>query len=146
MALVKCKTGWKPKQKSTLHEALIMSQLHVNPYQKLPAEKGEPAIFMLDGNGMILDCSDSAEDLFEYGRTQLIGQPVHRLLPKLSTITLLEDGKLNPQLAFLCRCGHRFLTKGLHGNFSSELIFVILTYGGMNHLRLIMHPYAIAGF
>jgi hypothetical protein len=110
------------------------------------AKRREPAELTLDERGMILECTDSAEDLFEYGRTQLVGQPVHRLLPKLSAIKLVEDGKINPQLGFLCRCGHRFLTKGQYGTFSSELFIVILTYGGMTHLRLIMHPYAIAGF
>jgi PAS domain-containing protein len=123
-----------------------MSSLHVNSYQKLPAERCEPAELTLNERGMILDCTDSAEDLFEYSRTQLIRQPISGLLPQLSAIKLLEDGKLNQQLGFLCRCGHRFLTKGRYGSFSSELIFVILTYEGMTHLRLIMHPYAIAGF
>ncbi|MEO6974340.1 MAG: PAS domain-containing protein [Gallionella sp.] len=123
-----------------------MGSLHVNAHLELPAERFGPTELTLDELGMILDCSDSAEDLLEYVRIQLIGQPVSRLLPKLSAIRLLEDGKLNPQLRYLCRCGHRFLTKGRYGSFSSELIFVILTYGGITHLRLIMHPYAIAGF
>lgn len=117
----------------------------MNSYQKLPAERCEPAELALDERGMILDCTDSAEDLFGCNRSQLIRKHVSRLLPQLSAIKLLENGILNSQLGFLCRCGHRFLTKGHLGSFSSELFFVILTYGGITHLRLIMHPYVIAG-
>jgi hypothetical protein len=75
-----------------------MGSLHANSYQKLSAERCGPTELTLNESGMILDCSDSAEYLLEYVRIQLIGQPVSRLLPKLSAITLLEDGKLKATL------------------------------------------------
>lgn len=123
-----------------------MSSLHVYSNQKLSTERSRPAELTLDENGMILDCSDSAEGLFKYSRNELIEQPVSKLLPQLSEIKLVKDGKPNPQLGFLCRCGHRFLTRGQYGTFSSELNFVFLAYGGMSILRLIVHPYGNAGF
>ncbi len=105
----------------------------------------EPAALTLDEQGMILDCSESGEELFGYSRLELLQQHVSTLLPQLSGIDLFRDGEPNALLAFLCRIGHLFQVQCCEGvTFHSELTFVHLNHAGKSILRLIAHPFRSA--
>jgi PAS domain S-box-containing protein len=102
----------------------------------------EPAALMLDERGLICDCSDSSEELFGYSRQELIWQHVSKLLPQLSDVELVQDGRLNPRISFLCHCGRLFRAQNRQGNvFSSELKFVSTDHAGKQILRLLVQPY-----
>ncbi len=103
----------------------------------------EPAALTLDEHGMILDCSDSGEELFGYSRRELVRQHVSRLLPQLYGVALFRDGEPNAMLAFLCRIGHLFQLHSRHdGVIHSELSFVHLSHAGKTTLRVIAHRLA----
>jgi PAS domain S-box-containing protein len=117
-----------------------MDLLYKEAFEERPVEH-ESAELMLDEGGMILDCSDSGEKLFGYSRSELIKQHVSRLLPQLSKVKLVENGKLDSQLGFFCHCGRLFQVQSrLRGTFLSELNFILLSYAGMSILRLIVSP------
>ena len=103
----------------------------------------EPAALTLDERGMIRDCSRSCEEMFGYGRHELVLQHVSKLLPQLSEVNLLQDGEFNPKLRLISRCGHLFQAqKQDGGTFSGELSFVNLVHAGRRVLRLIVRPSA----
>jgi PAS domain S-box-containing protein len=105
------------------------------------AEWQEPPALTLDERGMICDCSNAGEKLFGYSRKNLVWQHVSKLLPELSEIQLLKNGHLNPQLGFLCHCGHHFRATNRLGNvFLSELHFVLLNVAEKYTIRMIVQP------
>jgi len=107
-----------------------------------PASAHESAELILDESGMILDCTDAGEDLFECSKNDLVKQHISKLLPQLSKTTLVTNGALNSHLSYICRCGYHFLTQSRRrGTFFTDLNFVILKNGGRNILRLIVRPY-----
>ena len=102
----------------------------------------ESAELTLDEAGMILDCTDAGEELFECSKNELVQQHVSELLPQLSKTTLVKNGALNSHLSYICRCGFHFLTQSRRrGTFFTDLNFVILKIGGRNILRLIVRPF-----
>ena len=106
-----------------------------------PAEWYEPPALAMDERGMIRDCSESGERLFGYRRHDLVWQHVSMLFPQLSGVTLVQEGRVNPLLNFLCRCGKLFQTQNRQGDtFLSKLSFVRLEYDGRHTLRLIVSP------
>lgn len=106
------------------------------------AEWQEPPALTLDESGMICDCSKAGERLFGYGRMDMVWQHVSKLLPELSDIELVKDGQFNPQLGFLCHCGHRFRATNRLGNvFLSELHFVLLNGAEKHTIRMIVQPF-----
>ena len=46
--------------------------------------------------------------MFGYRRDELNGRSLHELLPGLDESVLLRDGRINPEVAFHCRCGMPF--------------------------------------
>lgn len=101
----------------------------------------EPPALSLDERGMIQDCSKSFERLFGFKRCDLVWQHVSRLLPQLTGVTLVEAGRLNPVLNYLCHCGHRYLARNQRGDsFPCHLNFVRIEFGGKRSLRLIFNP------
>ncbi len=115
------------------------------PESRAP-EWREPAALTLDERGMILDCSDSGEELFGYCRLDLIHQHVSKLLPQLAGVDLIQDGEPNAQLGFLCHIGHPFQFHDCNGGvFNSELSFVHLNHAGKSIVRLIARPFPTAG-
>lgn len=101
----------------------------------------EPPALSLDERGMIQDCSKSFERLFGFKRCDLVWQHVSRLLPQLTGVNLVEAGRLNPILNYLCHCGHRYLAQNQRGEtFSCNLSFVRIEFGGKRSLRLILNP------
>ncbi len=106
------------------------------------AEWQEPPALTLDERGMICDCSRAGEKLFGYGRKDIVWQHVSKLLPELSDIELLKGGQFNPQLGFLCHCGHHFRATNRLGNvFLSELHFVLLNGTDKHTIRMIVQPF-----
>jgi len=106
-----------------------------------PAEWYEPPALSLDERGMIRDCSESGERLFGYGRHDLVWQHVSMLFPQLTGVALVQEGRFNPLLKFLCRCGKFFQSRNRQGDaFSCNLNFVRLEHDGMRTLRLIVSP------
>jgi hypothetical protein len=109
--------------------------------EQMAAMRHEPATLMLDVHGMIHDCSLSGGSLFGYHRNNLVQQHVSSLFPQLADVVLVENGRINPRLCFLCHCGHLFMTQGREGNkFSSNLSFVLLDAAGKKVLRMIVCP------
>lgn len=107
----------------------------------LRAEWQEPPALTLDERGMICDCSKAGEKLFGYPRQDMVWQHVSTLLPELSEIQLVKNGKFNPQLGFLSHCGHHFRTINRLGSiFMSELHFVLLNDADKHSVRMIVQP------
>ena len=103
--------------------------------------KDDLVALTLDERGVILDCSKAAERLFGYLRSELMWRHVSQLLPQLIEDVLVQDGRLNPKLSFLCHSGHLFQTHGRQGRaFRSELHFVELNNLSGRILRLIVCP------
>ncbi len=108
---------------------------------KYSAKWHEPPALTLDERGMICDCSESGESLFGYRRHDLTWQHVSKLLPQLSGVALVLEGRINPLLQFLCHCGHLFQVQNRLGDtFPSGLSFVHLEHDGIHTLRLIVRP------
>lgn len=66
------------------------------------------AMLTLDDLGIIHDCSQACHDLFGYRPDELVGRHVSHLLPQLPESGLVLDGRINPQIAYLCHCGIAF--------------------------------------
>lgn len=107
----------------------------------LPPERTDPPALSLDERGMIQDCSKSFERLFGFKRCDLVWQHISRLLPQLTGVDLVEAGRLNPVLNYLCHCGHHYQAKNQQGDtFPCNLNFVRVEFGGKRSLRLILSP------
>jgi hypothetical protein len=59
----------------------------------------------LGPDGVILDCNCAAAQSLSFAAGALRGVHVSRVFPQLTTEALLVDGRVNPRLAFRCRCG-----------------------------------------
>ena len=104
-------------------------------------ERNDPPALSLDERGMIQDCSKSFEKLFGFKRCDLVWQHISRLLPQLSEVDLVQTGRLNPFLNYLCHCGHRYEVQNRKGDyFLCNLSFVHVEFGGKRSLRLIVNP------
>jgi PAS domain-containing protein len=106
------------------------------------AATGEDAArFRVDGRGVIHDCNQSGEALFEYREKDLAGQHVSLLLPQLADLDLLPNGEINPQLRFLSRIGCPFRAVSQSGaRFPTRIFLNILDHGGEGQLSLIIRP------
>jgi len=106
------------------------------------AEWQEPPTLTVDERGMICDCSKAGEKLFGYSLRNLVWQHVSKLLPELSGIQLVKNGRLNSQLGFLSRCGQPFLAINRPGNIClNNLHFVLLNYAGKYAIRVTVQPF-----
>ncbi|MCL4798750.1 MAG: PAS domain-containing protein [Burkholderiales bacterium] len=72
-----------------------------------PEAGQEPSLarLALDGHGIIHECNAAAAAFLGYPPDALRGAPVARVFPRLADDDLFCDGRVNPRLAFLCRCG-----------------------------------------
>jgi PAS domain-containing protein len=108
----------------------------------LSSERMDPPALSLDERGMIQDCSKSFERLFGFKRCDLVWQHISRLLPQLTGVDLVEAGRINPFLNYLCHCGHHYLAQNQRGDtFPCNLNFVRVEFGGKSSLRLILNPW-----
>lgn len=101
----------------------------------------EPPALSLDEHGVIHDCSTSCERFFGYPRADLIKHHVSSLFPQLTGVALVQKGRFNPVLSFICRCGQLFQAQNRQGDtFPCNLIFVPLENNGRRTLRMIVSP------
>jgi PAS fold len=101
----------------------------------------DPPALSLDERGMIQDCTKSFERLFGFQRRDLVWQHVSRLLPQLAGVDLIQAGRLNPFLNYLCHCGHHYQAQNRQGDsFSCSLSLVRVEFGGKRSLRMIINP------
>ena len=79
-------------------------------------------VLTLDDQGVIRDCSRACEQVFGYPSNELTGRHVSTLLPQLPNTELVEEGRINSRLAYLCHCAFAFQARRRDGQvFSSEL-------------------------
>jgi hypothetical protein len=105
-------------------------------------EPQDPPSLALDERGMIQDCSRSFERLFGFQRRELAWQHVSRLLPQLTGVDLIKEGRLNPFLNYLCHCGHHYEAQNRQGDILSCILsFVRVEFDGKRSLRLIINPF-----
>jgi hypothetical protein len=102
----------------------------------------EPPALALDEDGVILNLSELGEELLGCSCSDLSGRHISRLFPELSGISLVQQGRLNPSLNYVCHCGKVFHAQNLQGGtFFSRLYFVCLANeDGQPRLRLIVRP------
>lgn len=80
------------------------------------------AKFTLDDLGIIRECSSACEQIFGYMKEALVGGHISMLLPQLANTDLVQDGRINSRLAFLCRCAFAFQARCRDGqSFAGEL-------------------------
>jgi PAS domain-containing protein len=102
--------------------------------------KSEAVLTLLE-NGMILNCNKAAGELLGCTPNKLTWQPIARLLPQLTDISLILDEKINPYLRFLSIAGHRFEVIGLNGvHFACELFFSAIEEFGKSCLKITLKP------
>ncbi len=83
---------------------------------------GDLATFTLDDLGIIRDCSSACEQIFGYMQEALVGRHISMLLPQLANTELVQEGRINPHLGFLCHCACVFQARCRDGrSFTSEL-------------------------
>lgn len=98
-------------------------------------------VLNLHYNGMITECNKAGSKLLGCLPSELIWQPISRLLPQLKNIALMEGSNLNPYLHFLSRVGYKFEVISLKGVRLIARVF-FCEIGSMEHrfLRVIICP------
>ena len=98
-------------------------------------------VLSLHYNGMITECNKAGSKLLGCLPSELIWQPISRLLPQLKNIALMEGSNLNPYLHFLSRVGYKFDVISLKGLRLIARVF-FCEIGSMEHrfLRIIICP------
>lgn len=89
--------------------------LHERPIESAPslafmADRGV-AYLTLDEVGMIVDCDGAIEAMFDYSPAELLLRHVSILLPRLQYFELLQNGRINERLHYLCHIGLPFLVR-----------------------------------
>ncbi len=101
-----------------------------------PVESYDPPALQLDERGIIQDCNKAFEKLFDFRRSDLIWQRISRLFPQLRDIELVQAGKINPLLNYLCHCGHPYQMQNRKGEtVLSNLNIFRLENNGRNSLK-----------
>lgn len=99
----------------------------------------EPAAITVNRNGTICNCNKAAETLFGFRHEELVTQHISLLLPQLSDVEWIQDGRPNPHLSFLSRIGRRYKAMKRDGNqFASRLFVVDLGNSEQCGLQLII--------
>lgn len=78
----------------------------------------------LDDLGVIRDCSRACEPVFGYRPDELIGRHISVLLPQLPDADLVQEGRINSRLAFLCHCAFVFQARCRDGRFFASELFI----------------------
>lgn len=106
-----------------------------------PGAEQEMAVLLLNGRGLVCDCSRASEALFKYSRGELVWRHVSLLLPQLAALELTQNGQINQRLRFLCRIGHAFEAVTQDGQrFSCELFFNCINGTAREGMTLIVRP------
>lgn len=100
-----------------------------------------PATLIVDEFGVIRGCNRTGEAAFGYRSGEIISQHVSMLLPQLQNLELMQDGRPNSRLRFLCRTGHQFRAlTSIGGHFSCKLFFNLLDNTNSTRISLIVRP------
>lgn len=99
------------------------NQTVVHVSSRIPTSQAfDLAMLTLDDAGMIRDAGEACEQVFGYQKAELAGRHVSTLLPQLGESELVTEDRVNPRLAFLCRCGMPFKARHRDGQpFHTEL-------------------------
>lgn len=98
-------------------------------------------ILTVNDNGMISECNRAAGKLLGCMPSELIWQPLSKLLPKLQNVALVQGQNVNPYLNFLSRAGYLFdlqTTKGVH--LACKVFFCVVGCMEQHFLRVIICP------
>ena len=82
------------------------------------------AVLTLDDLGVIRDSSRACEQVFGYLPEELAGRHVSMLLPQLPDTDLVQEGRINSRLAFLCHCAFSFQARCRDGRFFASELFI----------------------
>lgn len=119
--------------------AATKSTATVLPLRRESADDAGPATLILAASGQVRDCSRAAAQLFGYPMDELRGRHASLLLPRLAGTELVQDGDLNPRLAFLSHCGLPFrASRRDGGEFACELFFNRLGNSGEGTFSVIV--------
>jgi PAS domain S-box-containing protein len=129
-------------------ESNLMTKFDTSSYLKLqtltkeqPLERNSPPSLSLDTGGFIAQFGKSIEELFGYTQQQLMWRHICCLFPKFSEVDLMQSGRLNPLLSYLCHCDHEFDAIDRHGKIvTCNLNFFLIEQNGMPSIRLIVRP------
>lgn len=129
-------------------ESNLITKFDTSSYLKLhtltkeqPLERYSPPSLSLDTDGFIAQCGTSIEDLFGYTQQELMWRHICCLFPKFSEVELMQSGRMNPLLSYLCHCDHEFDAINKQGKIiTCNLNFFLMDINGMPSLRLIVRP------
>ena len=133
--------------------SFLSRKAHLNPKRSTSNERidglfsldlieGQKIILTFDEHGAICECDQAAEKLLECLPNELIGQPIGRVLPKLTDIKHFQGRRSIPELIFLSRIGHHFEVVRMFGTrFAGNLFFNDMKNNlGQHQLRVIICP------
>lgn len=104
-------------------------------------QEEDKLVFTVDYNGLIAECNRAVSNLLGYLPSELIWQPISRLLPKLSDIALVKDQNINPYLRFLSRAGYQFdLTSMKGAHIACRVFFCEVGSIGHRFLKVVVCP------
>lgn len=69
------------------------------------------AYLTLDEAGAIADYDGAIEAMFDYSPEELLFRHISSLLPRLQYFELIQDGRINERLHYLCHIGLPFLVR-----------------------------------
>ncbi|HQS38379.1 MAG: hypothetical protein B7Y16_09850 [Methylotenera sp. 24-45-7] len=100
-------------------------------------------ILTVNYNGIIAECNRAGGKMLGCLPTELIWQPLSKLLPKLQNIALVQGQNVNPYLNFLSRAGYLFDLQTLQGvHMACRVFFCVVGSMGQHFLRVIICPQA----
>lgn len=95
------------------------------------------AVMIVSEHGLICDCSEKGASLLGWLKHDLVGRPITGVIPKLTSVTLLKQGRANAYLRFLSRIGHHFELIGESGKrVTGEIFFSDVQQEGVHYLLL----------
>jgi PAS domain S-box-containing protein len=104
-----------------------------------PVESRDPPALQLDERGVIQDCNETFEMLYGFRRNELVWCHISSLLPQFTDIELVQAGKINPLLNYLCHCGHLYRMQNPQGEtVLINLNIFSIRNNGKYSLRLIV--------
>jgi protein-histidine pros-kinase len=102
----------------------------------------EPAVIVMNTDGVIIQCDEEAERMFGYQPHELEGVPVGGLLPDLDGKRLVGQGSasIDSRLAYRCRCGGAFRAVRRDGSeFPTHLCLNVVRPADRHLVRMIVH-------
>ena len=107
------------------------------PAISAPVADEAMAVMILSESGLISDCSEKGASLLGWTQHELIGRAIIDVIPKLASVTLLKQGRVNAYLRFLSRIGHHFELIAKDGSRATgEILFSDVQQNGVHYLLL----------